>query len=51
MRNKIKTQTRKIDMDFRTYGDINKISSYDLLKNTLSDSDSDQSTSDLKKYS
>jgi len=25
MRNKIKTQTRKIEMDFRTYGDIEKI--------------------------
>jgi len=27
MRNKIKTQTRKIEMDFRTYGDVEKISS------------------------
>ncbi len=27
MRNKIKTQTRKVEMDFRTYGDIEKISS------------------------
>ena len=27
MRNKIKTQTRKVEMDFRTYGDIEKINS------------------------
>jgi hypothetical protein len=26
MRNKIKTQTRKVEMDFRTYGDIEKVS-------------------------
>ena len=30
MRNKIKTQTRKVDMDFRTYGDIDKITSSSL---------------------
>lgn len=30
MRNKIKTQTRKVEMDFRTYGDIDKISSTSL---------------------
>jgi hypothetical protein len=32
MRNKIKTQTRKLEMDFRTYGDINNISASDILQ-------------------
>jgi len=31
MRNKIKTQTRKVEMDFRTYGDIDKPTSSSLL--------------------
>ena len=30
MRNKIKTQTRKVEMDFRTYGDIDKITTSSL---------------------
>lgn len=33
MRNKIKTQTRKVEMDFRTYGDIEKISAASLILN------------------
>ena len=32
MRNKIKTQTRKVEMDFRTYGDIEKVNMLDILK-------------------
>ena len=35
MRNKIKTQTRKVEMDFRTYGDIDKGSSAQLLDKKL----------------
>ncbi len=43
MRNKIKTQTRKVEMDFRTYGDIEKPNSSvllmkELMEPTLSDS-------------
>ena len=37
MRNKIKTQTRKVEMDFRTYGDIEKITSSSLALKELSE--------------
>ncbi len=32
MRNKIKTQTRKVEMDFRTYGDIEKVTAASISK-------------------
>jgi len=32
LRNKIKTQTRKVEMDFRTYGDIDKIQAINILE-------------------
>jgi hypothetical protein len=38
MRNKIKTQTRKVEMDFRTYGDIDKITSSSLMLQKLTES-------------
>jgi hypothetical protein len=40
MRNKIKTQTRKVEMDFRTYGDIDKTVSQKLLiQETINESE------------
>jgi hypothetical protein len=45
MRNKIKTQTRKVEMDFRTYGDIDKTVKLNL--DTETESESEQSESQL----
>ena len=39
LRNKIKTQTRKVEMDFRTYGDIDKIQAINILEKEKNEPD------------